>query len=129
MQKLQYAAIGLGGRGMFDVQSISKHEKVKMVAGSDVDSVTATKLKVRMEGVKTFSDWREMFETMGKKIDVVSVSTPDHMHGIMAMSAMIMNAVPTVATVQERAIVTTIRTTTTTTTTITITTMSEHDVV
>ena len=38
--------------------------------------------------MKTFSDWREMFETMGKKIDVVSVSTPDHMHGIMAMSAM-----------------------------------------
>ncbi|MBT6462257.1 MAG: Gfo/Idh/MocA family oxidoreductase [Opitutae bacterium] len=88
MQKLQYAGIGLGGRGMFDVQSISKHEKVKMIAGADVDSATAKKLEVRMEGVKTFSDWREMFEIMGKDIDVVSVSTPDHMHGIMAMSAM-----------------------------------------
>ena len=54
MQKLQYAAIGLGGRGMFDVQSISKHEKVKMVAGADVDSATAKKLEGRMEGVKTF---------------------------------------------------------------------------
>ena len=41
-----------------------------------------------MEGVKTFSDWREMFETMAADVDVVSVSTPDHMHGIMAMSAM-----------------------------------------
>ena len=88
MQKLQYAAIGLGGRGMFDVQSISRHEKVKMIAGADVDSTTAKKMEVRMEGVKTFSDWREMFEIMGKDIDVVSVSTPDHMHGIMAMSAM-----------------------------------------
>ena len=88
MQKLQYAAIGLGGRGMFDVQSISRHEKVKMIAGADVDSTTAKKMEVRMEDVKTFSDWREMFEIMGKDIDVVSVSTPDHMHGIMAMSAM-----------------------------------------
>ena len=59
-----------------------------MVAGSDADSATAKKLEIRMEGVKTFSDWREMFEIMGKDIDEVSVSTPDHMHGIMAMSAM-----------------------------------------
>ena len=73
---------------MFDVQSISRHEKVKMIAGADADSTTAKKMEVRMEGVKTFSDWREMFEIMGKDIDVVSVSTPDHMHGIMAMSAM-----------------------------------------
>ena len=73
---------------MFDVQSISKHEKVKMVAGADIDSAIAKKLEDRMEGVKTFSDWRKMFESMSKDIDIVSVSTPDHMHGIMAMSAM-----------------------------------------
>ena len=88
MQKLQYAAIGLSGRGLLDLHSISRHEKVRMVAGADVDSPSANKIATRMDGVKTFSDWREMFETMGKDIDVVSVSTPDHMHGIMAMSAM-----------------------------------------
>ena len=73
---------------MFDVQSISRHDKVRMVAGADVESATAKKLAARMDGVKTFSDWREMFEIMDKGIDLVSVSTPDHMHGIMAMSAM-----------------------------------------
>ena len=83
MQKLQYAAIGLSGRGLLDLHSISRHEKVRMVAGAGVDSPSANKIAVRMDGVKTFSDWREMFETMGKDIDVVSVSTPDHMHGIL----------------------------------------------
>ena len=64
---------------MFDVQSISKHEKVKMVAGSDIDSATAKKLEVRMEGVKTFSDWRKMFESMSKDIDIVSAVSYTHL--------------------------------------------------
>jgi len=88
LQKLQYAAIGVGGRGAPDINSMSGHKKVQMVAAADVDSGECKKLKSKIAGVKTFSDWREMFQTMGKGIDIVSVSTPDHMHGIMAMSAM-----------------------------------------
>jgi predicted dehydrogenase len=88
LQKLQYAAIGVGGRGTADINSMSGHKKVQMVAAADVDSGECKKLTARKAGVKTFSDWREMFQTMGKGIDIVSVSTPDHMHGIMAMSAM-----------------------------------------
>ena len=88
LQKLQYAAIGVGGRGAPDINSMSGHKKVQMVAAADVDSGECKKLTARKAGVKTFSDWREMFQTMGKGVDIVSVSTPDHMHGIMAMSAM-----------------------------------------
>jgi len=88
LQKLQYAAIGVGGRGAADINSISGHKKVQLVAAADVDSGECKKLTTKIADVKTFSDWREMFQTMGKGIDIVSVSTPDHMHGIMAMSAM-----------------------------------------
>ena len=88
MQKLQYAAIGVGGRGGFDINSISGHDKIQLVAAADVDSGECKKLTAKFADVKTFSDWRKMFQTMGEGIDVVSVSTPDHMHGIMAMSAM-----------------------------------------
>ena len=80
LQKLQYAAIGVGGRGAADINSMSGHKKVQMVAAADVDSGECKKLKLKIAGVKTFSDWREMFQTMGKGIDIVSVSTPDHMH-------------------------------------------------
>ena len=86
MQKLQYAAIGVGGRGAYDINSISGHKKVHMAAAADVDSDARKKLAAKATGVKTFSDWREMLQT--GDIDILSVSTPDHMHGIMALSAM-----------------------------------------
>ncbi len=86
MQKLQYAAIGIGGRGGADINSMSRHSKVQMIAAADVDSSECRKLVAKDTGVKTFSDWRKMLQAMD--IDIVSVSTPDHMHGIMALSAM-----------------------------------------
>ena len=88
LQKLQYAAIGVGGRGAADINSMSGHKKVQMVAAADVDSSVCKKLAANKADVQTFSDRREMFQAMDKGIDIVSISTPDHMHGIMAMSAM-----------------------------------------
>lgn len=88
MQKLQYAAIGVGGRGGFDIGSMTGHKQVRMVAAADVDATAIKKIRAKFEEVKTFSDWRVMLQSMDKGIDVVTVSTPDHMHGIQAMSAM-----------------------------------------
>jgi predicted dehydrogenase len=87
-QTLQYAAVGSAGRGGYDIGSITGHEKIRMVAAADVDATIFPKLNGKYEDFKAFSDWREMFEKMGDQIDIVSVSTPDHMHGIVALSAM-----------------------------------------
>ena len=88
MQKLQYAPVAVAGRGAADISSISRHEKIRVVAGADVDAKALAKFTPRHKGARAFSDWREMLDKMGKSIDVVSVSTPDHMHGIISMSAM-----------------------------------------
>ena len=88
MQKLQYAAIGAGGRGAFDIGSMTRHKQIQMVAAADVDSAVRKKVNAKFDGLKTFSDWREMFRNMEKDIDIITVSTPDHMHGIQAISAM-----------------------------------------
>lgn len=88
MQKLQYAAIGAGGRGAFDIGSMTRHKQIQMVAAADVDSSVRESVKGKHSGLETFADWRQMFSKMGKDIDVVTVSTPDHMHGIQAISAM-----------------------------------------
>src|SRR6185503_18555508 len=42
----------------------------------------------RTYDAKLFKDWRKMFDELGKSIDAVTVSTPDHMHGSAAISAM-----------------------------------------
>ena len=39
-------------------------------------------------GAATFQDYRKMLDKMGKSIDAVSVSTPDHMHAVAAIAAM-----------------------------------------
>lgn len=88
MQKLQYAAIGAGGRGAPDIGSMTNHKMIRMVSAADVDAGVFPKLAKEHPEMKTFSDWREMLRSMNGEIDVVSVSTPDHMHGIQAMSAM-----------------------------------------
>ena len=36
----------------------------------------------------TFTDYREMLDKLGDKIDVVIISTPDHTHAVMAAKAM-----------------------------------------
>ena len=88
MQKLQYAAMGIGGRGTADIKALAGHSKVKFVAAADVDSGPAKKLKANYPGTKTYSDWRQMLQDGRESIDIVSISTPDHMHGIMGLSAM-----------------------------------------
>ncbi len=88
MQTLQYAAVAVAGRGAADIGSMSRHEKIRVVAGADVDANALENFSKQRKDARTFSDWREMLDKMGDSIDVVSVSTPDHMHGIIAMSAM-----------------------------------------
>ncbi len=41
----------------------------------------------RFPGAKTFNDFRKLLDVLDKQIDAVSVSTPDHMHAPITMSA------------------------------------------
>lgn len=52
-----------------------------------MDSNTLNKALLKYPNAKGFSNFREMFETMGDKIDMVTISTPDHAHFPAAMEA------------------------------------------
>ena len=41
----------------------------------------------RKSRIRTYSDWRELFEKEGDKIDSVNVTVPDHMYFPIAFNA------------------------------------------
>ncbi len=85
-KKVNVAGIGgAGGKGESDV-GISA-EGGNIVAICDVDRDRLAKAQTKYPDAKMFESFREMFETMGDKIDMVTVSTPDHAHYPAAMDA------------------------------------------
>jgi len=84
-EKLGVAGVGVGGKGGGDLQNASRWGTV--VGLCDVDKGRLEKAKTVYDA-ETFVDFREMLEKLDKQIDVVTVSTPDHMHAPAALMAM-----------------------------------------
>ena len=84
------AHIGTGGKGRVDTGELVKHMRVQPVAFCDVDSARgmADSWLSKHKSAKFFQDYREMLATLGDKVDVVSISTPDHTHYPATMAAM-----------------------------------------
>jgi predicted dehydrogenase len=85
LSQLNVAAVGCGGKGLSDITEIAKGNRVAFLC--DVDLQRAKGAIERFPEAKVFSDYREMFATVGDQIDVVTVSTPDHMHFPIAVEA------------------------------------------
>lgn len=83
--KLNLAGIGIGGKGREDILSCSREN---VVALCDVDLGYADKTIKKIPQAKTYQDYRKMFDEMGKDIDAVTISTPDHTHATIAYAAM-----------------------------------------
>jgi predicted dehydrogenase len=86
--KLRTAHIGVGGMGLSDLKSIASHQMVEVTALCDVDEVRLAKAHKLYPNAKTFVDYRLLFDKIGKDIDAVIVSTPDHTHAPASIMAM-----------------------------------------
>ncbi|MGY8689572.1 MAG: Gfo/Idh/MocA family protein, partial [Verrucomicrobiales bacterium] len=84
--RLNVACIGCGGKGASDTRAASEGNNI--VALCDVDDKRAGKTLKEYPKATQFTDYREMFDKLGKEIDAVTISTPDHMHFPIAMHAM-----------------------------------------
>ncbi len=85
-ERINIAGIGVGGKGASDVADIAKAGGT-YVAMCDVDAARAAKSLEGHPGAKVYTDFRELFDKE-KGIDAVSVSTPDHVHAVAALTAM-----------------------------------------
>tara|TARA_B100000925_G_scaffold282060_1_gene254506 strand:+ start:3269 stop:4591 length:1323 start_codon:yes stop_codon:yes gene_type:complete len=87
-QILSHASFGGAGMAGSDLAQIKSHPKVRVQAIAEIDPVRRGQCEQRFKDVKVYADWREMLDREGKNLDCVNVSTPDHMHAAMGMSAM-----------------------------------------
>ncbi|HRX82796.1 MAG TPA: Gfo/Idh/MocA family oxidoreductase, partial [Pirellulaceae bacterium] len=87
LQSLSAACIGVGGKGSSDTSHIGE-QGVAIVGLCDVDGGTLTKKGREFPDAKQFTDYREMLDQLGDKVDIVTVSTPDHNHACAAIKAM-----------------------------------------
>src|SRR5690606_37087528 len=80
-----------GMMGVNDLRDIASHPAVDVVALCDVDAIKLKSAGAGYANAKTFTDYREMFKSMGGEIDAVIVSTTDHTHAPISLMAMEMN--------------------------------------
>lgn len=93
--RINVACIGVGGKGSGD-----SHDAAicggNIVAICDVDTRILAAKKAHYEhdfpgkfkDLQMFRDYRQMLDKIGKDIDAVTISTPDHHHGVAAIRAM-----------------------------------------
>jgi predicted dehydrogenase len=86
--KLNIAGIGAGGKGESDLFEFSKSPRANISFLCDVDERQIGKSVTRFPNAKRYKDFREMLDKEHKNIDAVSVSTPDNVHAVAAISAM-----------------------------------------
>ena len=88
---IRLAQIGVGGMGAQDLNSMSSHSSVSVVALCDVDLSALNEAKKIHPNAKAYSDYRIMLKEMKDEIDAVQVSTPDHTHAPASIMAMNLN--------------------------------------
>src|ERR1700741_3268166 len=86
--KLNIAAIGAGGKGSYNIRQTFNNGAENIVALCDVDDRMAADSRSKHPTASYHKDFRVMLDKQAKEIDAVIVSTPDHMHAVMAIPCM-----------------------------------------
>jgi predicted dehydrogenase len=85
---VRHASFGTGGMAWYDLTQIANCKNVEIVAVCDVDLSRTSDARKQFPNARVYQDWRELLDKEANNIDSVNVSTPDHMHAPIAVSAM-----------------------------------------
>ncbi len=96
--RLNVALVGCGGRGRSFLPQLGRENLVALVDADAGSLGRATRwvdenagkdgLHLEPAKVRTFADYRPMFDAMADRIDAVWIATPDHQHACPAVMAM-----------------------------------------
>ncbi len=93
--KLNCVVIGCGGRGMNHLDWVVGQTKDNLLAIVDPDESNHAKVRkwLQTKGqeagrLQVFTDYRPMFDKLGKELDVVCIAAPNHHHALPSMMAM-----------------------------------------
>lgn len=84
--KLNFACIGVGGKGSSDTDQVADFGNI--VALCDIDEKRLAAKAEKLPRAKTYHDFRKLFDELHRSVDAVVVSTPDHTHALAAIMAM-----------------------------------------
>ncbi len=86
--KLNVAAVGIGGMGHANISNVNKSGEANIVALCDVDWKYADGVFKEYPNAKKYWDYRKMYDECAKDFDAVIVATADHTHAIITADAM-----------------------------------------
>jgi len=90
-ETLRLAGIGVGGKGWTDIRSAARHGQV--IAFCDVDTGKNRRggygaAAEQWPQAARYTDYRKLLDKEHKRLDGITVSTPDHMHAPITMAAL-----------------------------------------
>ncbi len=85
---VRHACFGAGGQAWSDLGQFAACPNVDIVAICDVDLKRTAEAREKFPKARIYQDWRELLDKEARNIDSVNVSTPDHMHAPIGVSAM-----------------------------------------
>ncbi|MCL2742282.1 MAG: Gfo/Idh/MocA family oxidoreductase [Planctomycetaceae bacterium] len=87
-EKLGFAAVGIGGKGSSDCDNAARFGNPIAICDVDRSRLESKGKGERYQKSARYLDFREMLEKHEKEIDIVTISTPDHMHAAPTLMAM-----------------------------------------
>ncbi len=88
LEEVRFACVGVGGKGQSDSDDAARGGKIVAICDIDDQTIEKRKQDDKFKDAKVYHDYRKMFDEMGKSFDAVTVSTPDHLHGVVSAMAL-----------------------------------------
>ena len=87
-EMVRHASFGAAGQAWSDINDFTASSNFSLVAVADPDLSRTVELRKKFPKAKVYQDWRRLFDAEKDQIDSVNVSTPDHSHAPIAVTAL-----------------------------------------